>query len=632
MKVVNHGKSKFFSNYGGVGSLIETEKGSILIETFDKWNYPEYYKEEIKKFIIIDDRLISRLKTRFPQLRHLVQIPSQENHKYYEKNLPKPSARFFPQWFYCPKCKRFKKYNEWKEKHPKKDNFNLQCFNPDCKNKNTDTYTNLIQVRFVMTCDNGHIQDLPWDYWNNRKQDEEPNSNNIESEDVESKQSKILISYDYKCCTEQELTYNVSHENTDLSGIHISCKNCGKTESLKGIFGFRQNCGGLKHWLGLSNKESIKEPCNIEDNNSTRIKNGVKLKSSNSLYYANCLSSLWIPKDQILTLNANLRVEIEEIINYEKYKYEDLENFAGRKKIPIEFINNYIDKKENTEIPESVYRKAEYDYFINDESPENKMIRFRKINVQNDIYGFEKIIKIDKLKKIVVQTSFTRNEPIDLDSILIGDTQYPYKIKRQSVSKNNFDTKILPAIEYFGEGILFVLDNKILAEWEKKEAVINRVNLIKDKSANSDWQSHKEEAKKTSARKILIHTLSHLLIKELEYVCGYPKSSLQERLYVNEDMHGFLISAFDGTNGFIGGLAKICNDIDKLQKIIKSALENATECSLDPICYESEGQGIANINLAACHSCTLLPEISCEMNNLFLDRKLVLDNEIGYFN
>jgi hypothetical protein len=110
----------------------------------------------------------------------------------------------------------------------------------------------------------------------------------------------------------------------------------------------------------------------------------------------------------------------------------------------------------------------------------------------------------------------------------------------------------LPAIENYGEGILYVLDSKKLTKWESNEAVVNRARTIQDYGQNSDWQSHKIEAKRITARKVLIHTLAHLVVKELEYVCGYPMSSLQERLYVSDSMQGFLISAYDGTDGYLG--------------------------------------------------------------------------------
>jgi hypothetical protein len=255
----------------------------------------------------------------------------------------------------------------------------------------------------------------------------------------------------------------------------------------------------------------------------------------------------------------------------------------------------------------------------------------RVIDCSEQIFGLSKLVKIDKLKKTTVQTSFTRNEPIDVDSILQNQSDYEYTVQRQSVSKNNFDTKLLPALESYGEGILFVLDKAKLEKWELQQEVIGRTEKIKSNAHNADWKSHQIIAKTLTPRKVLIHTLSHLLMRELEYVCGYPVASLSERLYVSETMHGFLISAFDGTDGYLGGLSNLCNDLDNLNNIINSAIFRATDCSSDPICIESEGQGVGQLNLAACHSCTLTPEITCELSNLYLDRNLIVNKDYGYY-
>jgi hypothetical protein len=613
---VNHGKSKMISSYGGVGSVIDTSDASIIIETFDNWGYPSYYAQEINKHIILDDRLVNRLRVRFPKLKHLVSIPDEEDGFDVQ-----PTANYFPKWFYCPRCHRFMKYKEWKDRSGKGNNFDLQCFNPDCKGESLE------QVRFVLTCNNGHIHDLPWIFWNNRKIVEVDNSDNEENE----KESNIQIDLDGgKCCEHPDLRYIISQENTDLSGIHIKCKNCKKAATLKGIFGYRQKCGGLKYWNGFKQSQEDRTK-SIPDKENCDKQMSVKIKTSNSIYYANTLSSLWIPEKQILNLTTEVRTEIDAIVNDEEFEQKDLEKFARRNGIAMEIINQYLDGADITYIPDIVYRQAEYDYFLNKQQPENKVIKFRQINMKDTLYGFEKLVKIDRLKKITVQTSFTRNEPIDTDSILVGDNGYEYNVKRQSVSKNSFETRLLPAIENYGEGILFVLDEQKLKQWEQIDVVKEKITTIQAHAEDSDWQTHKIEAQKLSARKILIHTLSHLLIRELEYVCGYPMSSLQERLYVSENMEGFLISAYDGTDGYLGGLTKLCNNLVKLQRIITSALQRAKDCSLDPICYESEGQGIAQLNLAACHSCTLIPDTSCEMSNLFLDRRLAIDERFGYF-
>lgn len=607
---VEHGRSKLISNYGGIGSVIDTIDCSIIIESFDNWHYPSYFDKELNQYIIIDDRLLNRLKARFPLLKQIVSIPTEDGFDV------QPQANIFPKWFYCPRCKRFMHYSDWKNHWQDRNNFNIQCFNPECKGEHLE------QVRFVMTCDNGHIQDLPWNFWNNRKPVDETKDSAASDEE---NSPKIVLKYE-KCCEEQQLIYEISNENTDLSGIRIKCKKCGKSESLKGIFNFQQKCSGQKYWLGFQNGSFVKEEC---DEKTT-----VKIKSSNSIYYANSLSSLWIPEKQSLELDIDLRTEIDAIINDPDFEPKDLEKFARRNGVDIQLINNYLDNHTDEYVTELLYRKSEYEYFITKQQPEDKKIRFRQIEVKNQLLGFEKLVKIDKLKKTTVQTSFTRNEPIDVDSILVGDTEYVknYNVKRQSLSKNNFETRVLPAVESYGEGILFILDKKLLNEWESNELIINRANIIKQHGLSSEWKSHQIEAARITPRKILIHTLAHLLIREFEYICGYPMSSLQERLYVDNTMNGFLISAYDGTDGYLGGLSKLCNNIENLNKIIQSALNRAKNCSLDPICYESEGQGIAQLNLAACHSCTLLPETSCEHGNLFLDRKLVVDDNIGYFN
>lgn len=55
----------------------------------------------------------------------------------------------------------------------------------------------------------------------------------------------------------------------------------------------------------------------------------------------------------------------------------------------------------------------------------------------------------------------------------------------------------------------------------------------------------------------------------------------------------------------------------------------------DPLCGESDGQGVDALNLAACHACVLVSETSCEKRNTLLDRGLVTgspdDPASGFF-
>lgn len=620
---IKHGRSKLISNYGGVGSLIETQDCSIIIETFDNWQYKDL-ANRLSAYIIKDDRLLNRLKNRFPNIRHIVQIPTDKNSF---TDQVRPSANYFSKWFYCPrsKCNRFADYQEWKIRWiaagKKIDYFNPpKCSNHDCNEEVLE------QIRFVMTCKDGHIHDVPWKHWNTFLPEDHTDIEDDNADDETSyvKPQGPQIDLSRTCCQSQDLRYEISKENTELTGIRVVCKNpsCKSVRTLKGIFNYQTDCFGKKYWLGMTNGSWANEECHQ--------KTKVVVKTSNSVYYANSLSSIYIPEMQSPITNE-VRIEIDNMLDNGAFTKEQVAQIISiQKNIPLDVVKNYLETGNATYIRDIVFRETEYNYLLKGEQPENNQLKFRLLECSTQLFGFEKLVKLEKLKKITVQTSFTRQEPIDVDSILQEDTSYEYTVKRQSVSKNNFDTKLLPGIESYGEGILFVLDKEKLNRWELQEDVIERTKNLRENAKNSSWQYHKIIARSLIPRKVLIHTLSHLLIRELEYVCGYPASSLQERLYVSDTMHGFLISAFDGTDGYLGGLANLCNDLEKLNEIIQSAINRANDCSSDPICMESDGQGVSQLNLAACHSCTLTPEITCELSNLFLDRKLLVDMKYGF--
>jgi len=607
-----HGKNKLLSSYGGIGSLVETTDSSVIIETFDNWGYYNISQDEITKYLIIDDRLLSRLKYIFKNLQYIVNIPDEYDRKIH------PHANYFPKWFYCPKCKRFNEYRSWKENWKKLNN-NLDSFYPPkCINKECHE-EKLEQVRFVMTCPNGHIQDIPWQFWNNRtntKQAEQDFTRVVEEDDS----SPIFLNFSSKCCNNQELIYSVSRENSELSGIHIECKNCKKSEDLGGVFGFKMNCSGNSPWFGKEHQ-----------NCSEKLK--VVIKSSNSVYYSNLISSIFIPVNQ-MPISAEARIAISNLLQNNQAKEQIVSIIKMIYKVPESQVLQYLNEGNDSFISEIVYREVEYDYFLSKENESGQPIKFSKIDVKGKINGLEKIIRIDKLKQISVQTSFTRQMPIDADAILLDDDDFEkiqYEVMRQSTSRNNINTLLLPGIESYGEAILFILDRENVDEFIKNENIINRVKILRLNAQSSQRKFIKRKSEIITPQFILIHTLSHLIIKELEYVCGYPAASLKERLYVSDKMVGFMIMAIEGSEGSLGGLVNQCEDIDNLSQIIRSALERAKDCSSDPICENSDGQGAENLNLAACYSCTLLPDISCEEFNCFLDRRILIDSDNGFF-
>jgi hypothetical protein len=188
----------------------------------------------------------------------------------------------------------------------------------------------------------------------------------------------------------------------------------------------------------------------------------------------------------------------------------------------------------------------------------------------------------------------------------------------------------LPSLELFGEGIFISLREEIIKAWEQNEAVIRRCH-----TAALRLGDHQE---RNLPRYILLHTLSHLIIRQVEYDSGYPAASLKERLYArratgqDSAMAGILVyTAVPDVAGSLGGLVELARP-ERLLAILERAFTHAEWCALDPICAEHDGQGPRLLNRAACHACTLLPEPSCELSeasdsfvpaNTLLDRAMI---------
>jgi len=628
---------KAISSYGGVGSIIETRDGSILIDNFNEWPFFQTVNGQFEEHnFIIDRRFKNRLSKYFKELEYLIKIPINELKQGYKPENPFAflSAKYFPEWFYCNNCNRFDRIDKWKNNWENNvDSYHKEKFYPpkcySCYVKNRDKkrkFYDLEQVRFILTSPNGEIADIPWDKWSlfrGRKKEE-----NTDTKDATDEEEIITLS-NIQVPDDVIFEYKTSDKLDDLKGIFIIAKRKNGEKlnftTLSGLFNLRVKIQEL-----------------LPNTKETDILFKPVIRSSNSVYYPNILSSIFIPaNDELNEFSINLIREehndgssTQSISrNLKRYKNIDIDAETIQKLID----NNFSEREVEIAKTENQYRFDEYKFITekDNERIEDKLI-FNKIDAslfQSDV--IKSIYKMDKIKITSVQTSFTRQEPISTNSFLEDEDSEKSTIEnitKKFTSAYGKTTKYLPAIESFGEGIFFEFDHFILDEWinnnpklEERLAILIGNKQQFESSFNQDFDLNQKF--------VLIHTFSHLIIKELEYLCGYPSTSIQERLYIDEElgMNGVLIYTIAGSEGSYGGITSICDD-DRIGKLIESAMIRAIDCATDPICYHTHGQGVANLNLSACFSCTLLPETSCEMFNCYLDRRILVDKEYGYFN
>lgn len=222
------------------------------------------------------------------------------------------------------------------------------------------------------------------------------------------------------------------------------------------------------------------------------------------------------------------------------------------------------------------------------------------------------LIAVNRLKEILVLEGFQRMGES-------GEHVFPDIVGQSSW---------LPALELFGEGIFFAFNEEKLKQWENNSSIWERSEDFHKRFIQSDISFDPELI--ITPRFLLLHTLAHLLIRQLETQAGYSAAALKERIYCTAGklpMAGILIYvAVPDVVGSLGGLAELASP-ERFLPLLTSVFDHAEWCSLDPVCSEHEGQGPALLNRAACHGCCLIPEPSCAYKNVLLDRVFIKGEE-----
>jgi hypothetical protein len=239
-----------------------------------------------------------------------------------------------------------------------------------------------------------------------------------------------------------------------------------------------------------------------------------------------------------------------------------------------------------------------------------------------------RVVAVKRLTEVTCLYGFTRLEPApvasdgSLEEVLLA-------VEGASLGEAVW----LPAFEQNGEGIFLQFDPAVVSAIMLSKFNSDRVNELR--LAYQDWAGKfKNSPTFPGGTYTFLHSLSHALMSEIALQCGYPATSIKERVYAlpNDSTQGvigrlgiLLYTSASGAQGSLGGLVAMA---PKIVALLAAAIEKMQVCSNDPICSESTPQAQFDgslVNGAACNACLLVPETSCEMRNMLLDRLMLSD-------
>jgi hypothetical protein len=583
----------------GVGALITLEGQGFLMNSIDKW--PSIPPKIIR---------LSRLSK---AIGGNVQLRSFDDQNSDLKNQKIKMTRF-PKWYHCVACGKldlidftFDRNNEGLEVTPK-------CLQPKCNN------TEMTPMRFVAYCDSGHLTEVNWHTFSHRS--EEANHG--------------------RCSDKTQLFFKTSgHYGGDFDSMFIECKSCNRprqdfTDIKRGSLPSwmlqdrpenptESKCCGKQPWQKRHEAVECTEEMRIEPRGST------------SLYAGRVFTALDIE-------NVNDAGSSDEHCEILEDFFIDLkDDYASLQDLEHQILSGYVDAKINrralragkdldiakqyllqlcsqNEVAQHVSTNESSENIQEDilqeelkvfqakalVDSENLSIEFHNMVNSSSYQLFSAIGQVKKLKEVRSLVSFSRGK---------GTTNIPVDLGEPKLGW-------IPSIEAFGEGIFFELNANTINKYFKSHGEELNLQIKAQQQALEKMKEIYPVQYPSDRLFIIIHTLSHLLIRQLTFNSGYSSSSLRERIYVDQDKNyaGVLIYTTDtDSEGTLGGLVDQGRPelVDRLSKQIS---ELSSWCSSDPVCRENQHQGFQNLNSSACHCCCLISETSCMYQNALLNR------------
>jgi len=455
----------------------------------------------------------------------------------------------------------------------------------------------VVPVRFVRACPAGHIGDIDWYRFVHRGE---------------------------KDCRRQ-LWIDERGTSGDLNEVWVRCecgdeRNMGDAASLLHTvpLGF---CDGGRPWLGPYAGEQCGEP------------NRLLIRTASNAYFPQQMTVISLPaRSEAVKQAVDAAWDfIEAIEDIDQLRYE-------RKKAKVKAVlEGFSDEEVFAEVrarrgtggpPDKSVKQAELETLaaskeeLGDDQPDGVFFARALPRDRWDrpwMENIERVVLVHRLREVMALLGFTRFEAAAPDI----EGELDIEVRRAALAR---EITWLPAVENKGEGVFLLFKREAVESWVEWEDVDARGREL---AAGFDrWRDdhHGTRRQFPGLPYIMLHSFSHLLITAVSLECGYPASSIRERIYAVPGV-GYGVLLYTGSSdaeGTLGGLVELGR---RIHEHVETALERGELCSNDPVCAQHQPENLHERRFllgAACHGCLLIAETSCEQRNELLDRALVV--------
>ena len=583
-----HGKIRLgqvITTYGP-GALIDLPRHSAIIGGLDTWPKTSDLTE------VLEPRLTYKLQlmTGVP-LPRLFAPPA-------DSNDPRETAKGigawrFPEWFVVQEASG----NEERERSRR------LVHRKALDDKGWFDGRQVVATRFVRACRKGHVDDIDW--------------------------HGFVHGTATDCPKSRQLWLDERGTSGDLADLVVRCV-CGKSRSLYEATQSEENpqrnplgtCRGARPWLGRNAHEDCNQPSRL------------LIRTASNAHFPQVVSVLSLPdrgsavESAVAAVWDDLQIVEDAVgLTFLKKKPKVAEILAA---FGDEEVLAAIHARKGGKAEEKPVKQIEMEALLaapegfGDDVPVDQNFHARRLpdgawRRSQRCHGIEAVIQLHRLREVLALVGFTRFEAVTPDI----NGEYETDVERAQIA---LEPTWFPAVENRGEGVFVLFRAKAIKDWLGRAAVKDRINALA--SGHLHWmEGRKSQRPFPGGPYVLLHTLSHLLIQSLAMRCGYPASSIRERIYSDTSAERYGILLYTGSPDAEGTLGGLVQQARYLEDHLAQALRMSALCTNDPICAQhTPGQSLEErwLHGAACHGCALVAETSCEMRNDYLDRALVV--------